>query len=78
MPRNVRNFWITADIDGRKSQIESGPIRRDGGIYLTIKMRDDGDVRNVLTVVGTAADDGALTLEIIDGGKVIHTIHTRR
>lgn len=62
MPRNVRNFWITADIDGRRSPFASGPVRKDGGFDLTIKIRDGGNVVRALDIIGRADEDGDLRL----------------
>ncbi len=44
MPRNVRNFWIELDVDGSKSRIETGPVRKDGGFSLTIRAREQGSI----------------------------------
>ena len=54
MPRNVRNFWIELDVDGRKSRVATGPRRKDGGFEMTIYIRDLGEVASGLRVVGTA------------------------
>ena len=62
MPRNVRNFWISADIDGRKHNIRSGPVRKDGGFTLRILVRDKGNILQGLRVEGIAHDDGRLEL----------------
>ncbi len=79
MPRNVRNFWLDGDIDGRKSGISGGPQAKDGGFSLTIKQRDNGQVTTGLRIDGYAFLDGTLQLRIRDGsGKVIHEHETRR
>lgn len=57
MPRNVRNFWIEATIDGRSSKLEGGPQAKDGGFELTIRQRDKGAVTKVLTIRGTIIGD---------------------
>jgi len=64
MPRNVRNFWIEATVDGRQERIESGPRSKDGGFDLTIKMRDGGGIVTALDVRGIAQNNGTLTLAI--------------
>ena len=43
-PQSVRNFWIEATIDGRKSRLEGGPVGKDGGMDVVIKMRDKGEI----------------------------------
>jgi hypothetical protein len=72
MPRNVRNFWVTMDVDGRKEAVATGPRRADGGIDITIKMRDGGGVVDVCEIVGRVDDKGALTLTIFPNHD--HTI----
>ena len=79
MPRNVRNFWIVAEVDGKKETVETGPKAKDGGIYITIKQRDNGDIHKPLRVIGTAKDDGALVIDVLDhDGTVVYTTTTRR
>lgn len=64
MPRNVRNFWIEADIDGQATRISGGPQAKDGGLDLTVKMRHNGDVVDVLDIIGRVMADGTLRLRI--------------
>ena len=58
MPRNVRNFWIELNIDGRKSRIATGPVSKDGGFSATIYMRDAGCVERAMVIRGQARPDG--------------------
>lgn len=44
MPRNVRNFWIDAQIDGRESRITGGPSAKDGGMSVEIFFRENGKI----------------------------------
>lgn len=69
MPRNVRNFWITLNIDGRETQIATGPVRKDGGFNLSVKMRDEGEILTALHVTGQATKDGALILRCKAGAS---------
>lgn len=66
MPRNVRNFWIEADIDGRTSQFASGPVRKDGGFTLNVYQHDAGGVSHPLTIRGYALANGAVVLTVED------------
>ncbi len=68
--RNVRNFWITLDVDGRKERIETGPRQSFGGFRATILMREDGGVSDHrLTIDGQSMEDGTLRLVVcVDGG----------
>lgn len=63
MPRNVRNFWIQASIDGINTSVATGPRSKDGGFSLTIKQRDGGDIITALEVRGFVNRAGELVLE---------------
>lgn len=63
MPRNVRNFWIVADIDGRREQLEGGPQRADGGFTLRILQRDKGDIVTAMEISGRVTREGKIVLE---------------
>lgn len=54
MPRNVRNFWIELDVDGKKTPIATGPVKKDGVFYLTVSMRnEDGTIhKNAISLEG--------------------------
>ena len=76
MPRNVRNFWIEADIDGQKSGIAGGPQRKDGGFDLTIKQRSDGQIVEALEVLGRVID-GELVLKVRVSGEEYQVVTER-
>jgi hypothetical protein len=63
MPRNVRNFWIELDVDGRTVKVAAGPKSKDGGFALVVKLREDGEVSpRELHVIGSVVDgDGTDT-----------------
>lgn len=72
MPRNVRNFWITVNVDGRQTRIECGPASKDGGFSIGIQQRDNGRVADALLIEGHAMPDGTLrtrVMELEDTGK---------
>lgn len=60
MPRNVRNFWIEIDVDGRKERIAAGPVNKDGGFALNIKQRKNGEIINAVTITGQIFSDGTI------------------
>jgi hypothetical protein len=64
MPRVVRNFWLSAVVDGRQSLVTGGPRGKDGGITLTLYQRDGGAVRTALKIRCLASCDGTLRLVI--------------
>jgi hypothetical protein len=63
-PRTVRNFWISGDVDGRRSRISGGPRARSGGISLTLYQRQGGGVATALSVRCIACPDGTLRVEV--------------
>jgi hypothetical protein len=77
MPRNVRNFWITGSIDGRKSSFASGPVRRDGGFELTVKMRDRGGIITAVDLRGYAENEKLLLWVQDKNGNELN-VETRR
>jgi len=79
MPRNVRNFWIDADIDGRRSSLTGGPVAKDGGFTMRIRQRDDGTVSEPVRVWGETYKDGTVALVIYDenGSEVFRRVTTR-
>lgn len=77
MPRNVRNWWIEGNIDGRDSTLTGGPVSKDGGIDITIYQRDKGQVTKVVRLSG-GAYGGTLCLEVTAAGEKPFTINTER
>ena len=73
--RNVRNFWIDADIDGRAGRMASGPVRKDGGFDLDILARDNGSPVMALRITGRANHDGTLTLRVWDASGTRELVH---
>jgi hypothetical protein len=79
VPRNVRNFWITVDVDGNRSAVASGPQSATGGFQITIEQRHNGEITRALQIIGTASPFGVLTLEVLDhNGNTIATHRTER
>lgn len=73
MPRNVRNFWITLDVDGKKTRVETGPRSRDGGFNMTILTRTNGAIGDNRTVIyGRLLSSGLLRLAIRTGDEDIY------
>jgi hypothetical protein len=62
MPRNVRNFWVSFNVDGRDSKLESGPVSADGGFSGEILIRRDGCIDTAAILRGVAHPDGSLEL----------------
>jgi hypothetical protein len=54
---SVRNFWIEADVDGRATKLTGGPVRKDGGIDVTIYIRDEGGISRAVSIRGRVLDE---------------------
>lgn len=73
----VRNFWLDAKIDGRKTKLAGGPQRKDGGMRIQIYQRDCGEITNPITIY-CVERDGELSTEItVDGTEKI-SVTTKR
>lgn len=80
MPRNVRNFWIEGNVDGRATHIGIGPQSQDGGFSLRILIRENGDISpRVLRIDGRALSDGKLVVDVSgDGARLVSSTHGSR
>jgi hypothetical protein len=70
-PRNVRNFWFEADVDGRASRVSGGPVAKDGGMDLTLFVREHKEVSRAISI-RCFEKNGTLTMLVIapDGGTI--------
>jgi len=79
--RNVRNFWLTAEVDGRRTDIETVPIASDGGMNLTILVREQGSVSESLVEIRCVSVGGEnkIFIEIVRGDESeIHELKVER
>jgi len=60
----VRNWWIEADIDGRRTELSGGPRAKTGGFTLRIYQRNCGAIMTAARIEGFAKDNGDLILRI--------------
>lgn len=65
MVRNVRNFWLSARVDGRNTVIGTGPRSKDGGMFLDLYIRAAGEITRACEIACQSTDDGKLCI-IID------------
>jgi len=74
LPRNVRPSFLTAEIDGLKSKIASGPKARSGRLSAAVAIRENGGILDDFAVVDAIASrDGLTTLvRVTVRGKVVH------
>lgn len=60
--KGARNFWVTVDVDGRRTEFAAGPPAEDGGFTATVYMRDGDHVLRAVELTGDASPDGTLSL----------------
>jgi len=78
MPKNLRNFWVEAAVDGRRTPVKFGPRAKDGGFRMTFYMRVEGVSIKALTIEGKASDDDKLLLMVNPtGGQPVQIISRR-
>lgn len=77
MPRNVRNFWIELEVDGKKSRIATGPVRKDGGFRMTIKQRSSGRIIRAVDLCGRIDSNGLLRLGIVGPDSSMQVVTER-
>lgn len=73
----MRNFWLTADIDGRKTPLAGGARAKDGGMTVEIRQRAKGNSVVAFTIVCREIN-GELLTRVIAGGKVVAEYRTDR
>jgi len=66
----VRNFWLEAIIDGRKTALTGGPRSKDGGMIISLKVRDRGKGRRILNIYCSEEND-VLFIDAQAGGECI-------
>ena len=63
----MKNFWIDAQMDGRKNNLRGGPSNaRDAGFELKVRMRDEGESIVAYTIQGYADSSGQLVVRVYD------------
>jgi hypothetical protein len=77
VPRNVRNFWITLNVDGKKTPVATGPRSRAGGFRCRILMRGDGAISDEDLVVEGSNHKGLLRLTVWVRGEAIFSRTTK-
>ena len=67
----MRNFYLTADIDGRETLLTGGPRAKDGMMTVDIRQRDEGSIVRAF-YIDCIERDGELTTTVYDnkGNKV--------
>lgn len=74
----IRNFWLEANIDGRKTPLQGGPRAKDGGMTATLYIRNDGAIEEAVTLDCHANKDGALVVLVEVEGRDVKVIERQR
>lgn len=75
----VRNFYLEAQIDGRKTDLSGGPRSKDGEMSVYFTQRKDGNIISAFRVECIARRDGSLVTRIFDNvGNPIGELVTNR
>lgn len=71
----IRPFYMSANIDGRSSNLSGGPKNKNGRQDITIYQRDNGSIVTAFRVVSFSRMEGktlVLTTQVLDkDGKVV-------
>ncbi len=75
----VRNFYVEADIDGRKTMLGGGPRAENGGMDVTIYQRNEGRIMTAIRISCRRNSwDGALRTRVEIDGERVALIETER
>ncbi len=55
---SMRNFWVESFIDGRKTLLASGPRRKDGEMHTVIKVKEEGNSVEAVSIVCFPTEQG--------------------
>lgn len=83
MPRNVRNFWVDVYADGMAGSTGVGPRSAGGGLDIDVAIRENGEVRKAVRLMGRVSRDGGLVLTVFEvkphaADEELLTIQTKR
>lgn len=74
----VRNFWLEGNIDGRNTVLTGGPKNKEGGMFINIKQRDNGEITCPIKVECSADSEGNLTTTVYHNGVAVCSHSTKR
>lgn len=74
----VRNFYVEANIDGRKTRLGGGPRCKDGEMSLCITQRNTGGIDTALRINCYVNSEGNLVTAAFHRGQMIFEYVTDR
>lgn len=60
----MRNFYMKAKVDGRKTFIAGGPRNKDGGMFINLYQKEKGESVEILIVSSSVLPNGKLRTSI--------------
>ena len=60
----MRNFYMKAKVDGRKTPLTGGPRNKDGAMFITLYQKEKGESVEILKVVSSVLPNGKLRTAI--------------
>lgn len=64
----MRNFYMKAKVDGRKTPITGGPRNKDGAMFINLYQKERGESVEILSVSSSVLQNGKLrTIIRIEG-----------
>ena len=60
----MRNFYMKAKVDGRKTPLTGGPRNKDGAMFISLYQKEKGESVEVLKVVSSVLPNGKLRTAI--------------
>lgn len=75
----VRNFYVEASIDGRRTTLAGGPASRTGGMVVHIHQRNDGSAELDAVRIKCYENNGNLITEVYNSeGRKVFEYGTKR
>lgn len=74
----MRNFYLTADIDGRQTYLHGGPRGKEGGMVVDIRQRDEGKSVVAFSIQCQELGGHLATTVYDGGGQKIAALFTER
>lgn len=74
----MRNFYITADIDGRQTQLAGGTAPKDGGMRVRVLQRDKGRSVRAFAVESWAEGETLVSVVFDNTGVAVARFETQR
>ena len=66
----MRNFYLEANIDGRKTALNGGPRSKEGGMTISLAVNDNGNSNRIINIYCTERN-GELFVDVRHAGKSI-------